>query len=66
MSIDINEILLLHFCTFIQVFAKSCVKDKVEEYATSIQLVNGPFTAHALLELLLPSLITVVSTTGAM
>lgn len=41
------------------------LKDVIKGFPTSTQLVNGSLTAHALLELL-PSLIAVASTTGAM
>ena len=65
MSKDINK--NSSFTFFSLKFLRSHVlKDVVKGCFTSTQLVNDSLTAHALLELLLPSLITVLSTTGAM
>ena len=68
MSIDINDVFFFFLiCLFLFKFLRSHVlKDVVKGCSTSTQLVNGSFTAQAPLELLLPSFITVVSTTGAM
>lgn len=57
--------IFLLFFFFFKFLWSHVLKDVIKGFPTSTQLVNGSLTAHALLELL-PSLIAVASTTGAM